>query len=181
MNTKKSTKPAKEKDSLNKETLHGGNSNKKMKVKSSKAVINKTGKKLKDEMNDSGYMNPKQLDYFRSLLLRWKIQIMEEVDNTKNNMQREMVNYPDIVDRANHEEEFNLELRARDRERKLIYKIDDALNRINDGDYGYCDACGAEIGIKRLEARPTATQCIECKKIAEIKEKQSGESSLEQF
>ncbi len=121
------------------------------------------------------YMSAKQLEYFRSILLRWKRQIMEEVDNTKNHMRSDVVNYPDPIDRANHEEEFSLELRTRDRERKLIYKIDDALSRINDGDYGYCDACGAEIGTKRLEARPTATQCIECKKIAEVKERQNGE------
>ena len=124
---------------------------------------------------EEAYMNPKQLEHFKEILIRWRAQIMVEVDNTKKHLQEEGVNYPDPVDRANHEEEFSLELRTRDRERKLIRKIDDTLNRINDGDYGYCDICGAEIGLKRLEARPTATQCIECKKIAEIKEKQSGE------
>jgi DnaK suppressor protein len=125
------------------------------------------------------YMDAKQQEHFRAILLRWKTQIMEKVDNTKSHMQEEVANYPDPIDRANHEEEFNLELRTRDRERKLIHKIDDALGRIKDGDYGYCDACGAEIGVKRLEARPTATQCIECKKIAEVKERQTGEGSID--
>lgn len=146
-------------------------------------VINKQPSKplLKLQTNPvvGEYMNAEQREHFRALLLRWKMQIMEKVDNTKSHMQEEVANYPDPIDRANHEEEFSLELRTRDRERKLIHKIDDALGRINDGDYGYCDACGAEIGVKRLEARPTATQCIECKKIAEVKEKQTGEGVID--
>ena len=92
-------------------------------------------------------------------------------------MQDEAANYPDPVDRASQEEEFNLELRTRDRERKLLKKIEETLARIKDNDYGYCDDCGAEIGIGRLEARPTATQCIECKTIAEIREKQIGDGT----
>ncbi len=125
---------------------------------------------------DKKYMNKEQLEYFRAILLRWKSQLMAEVDRTMHHMQDEVANYPDPVDRASQEEEFNLELRARDRERKLLRKIEATLTRIDDGDYGYCDDCGAEIGLKRLEARPTANQCIECKTIAEIRERQVGEN-----
>ncbi|MBU0744752.1 MAG: RNA polymerase-binding protein DksA [Gammaproteobacteria bacterium] len=124
------------------------------------------------------YMSKKQLDHFRKVLLDWKNELMGEVDRTMQNMQEGVANYPDPVDRASQEEEFNLELRARDRERKLLRKIEETLNRISDNDYGYCDDCGAEIGIRRLEVRPTATQCIECKTISEIREKQIGDGGL---
>lgn len=124
------------------------------------------------------YMSKKQLEHFREVLLHWKSELMFEVGRTVQNMQEVVSNYPDPVDRASQEEEFSLELRARDRERKLLRKIEETLNRINDNDYGYCDDCGAEIGIRRLEVRPTATQCIECKTIAEIKEKQVGDGDL---
>ena len=97
---------------------------------------------------------------------------MEEVDRTVHHMQDEAANYPDISDRASQEEEFNLELRARDRERKLINKINETLEKIENEDYGYCDSCGIEIGVHRLEARPTATKCIDCKTLDEYKEKQ---------
>lgn len=123
------------------------------------------------------YMNKKQLAHFRGILLQWKEELMNDVDRTMHHMQDEASNYPDPVDRASQEEEFSLELRTRDRERKLLKKIDETLMRISEEDYGYCDDCGAEIGIRRLEARPTATQCIECKTIAEIREKQIGESN----
>jgi len=123
------------------------------------------------------YMAKKQLEHFRSVLLQWKEQLMTEVDRTVHHMQDESSNYPDPVDRASQEEEFNLELRARDRERKLLRKIEETLSRINDQDYGYCDDCGAEIGVRRLEARPTANQCIECKTISEIREKQIGDGN----
>ena len=96
---------------------------------------------------------------------------MEEVDRTVSHMKDEAANFPDPADRATQEEEFSLELRARDRERKLIRKIDATIDRIDADDYGFCDACGVEIGIKRLEARPTATLCIDCKTLDEIKEK----------
>ena len=99
---------------------------------------------------------------------------MQEVDRTVHHMQDEAANFPDPADRASQEEEFSLELRARDRERKLIKKIDETLQLIEDEDYGWCDSCGVEIGIRRLEARPTATLCIDCKTLAEIKEKQIG-------
>ena len=122
-------------------------------------------------------MGKKQLEHFRTILFQWKEELMTEVDRTMHHMQDESANYPDPVDRASQEEEFNLELRARDRERKLLRKIEETLSRINDQDYGYCDDCGAEIGIRRLEARPTANQCIECKTISEIKEKQIGDGN----
>ena len=99
---------------------------------------------------------------------------MEEVDRTVNHMQDEAANFPDPADRASQEEEFSLELRTRDRERKLIRKIDKTLTRIEEEDYGFCDSCGVEIGVRRLEARPTATLCIDCKTLSEIKEKQLG-------
>jgi DnaK suppressor protein len=120
------------------------------------------------------YMNPQQIEAFRKQLLDWKRSLMEEVDRTVHHMQDEASNFPDPNDRATQEEEFALELRARDRERKLIKKIDEALLSLDTGDYGYCEICGVEIGIKRLEARPTATLCIDCKNLEEIKERQYG-------
>lgn len=120
------------------------------------------------------YMNPRQIEAFRKQLLDWKRSLMEEVDRTVHHMQDEASNFPDPNDRATQEEEFALELRARDRERKLIKKIDEALLTLDSGDYGYCEICGVEIGIKRLEARPTATLCIDCKNLEEIKERQYG-------
>lgn len=120
------------------------------------------------------YMNAAQREHFRRILLHWKHQLMEEVDRTVHHMQDEAANFPDPNDRATQEEEFSLELRTRDRERKLIKKIDEALQQIENNDYGYCDSCGIEIGIRRLEARPTATLCIDCKTIDEIKERQMG-------
>lgn len=120
------------------------------------------------------YMNGAQLEHFRNLLLAWKKELMEEVDRTVHHMQEDAANYADPSDRATQEEEFSLELRTRDRERKLIKKIDKTIDRIDNQDYGFCDSCGVEIGIRRLEARPTATLCIDCKTLAEIKEKQTG-------
>ena len=118
------------------------------------------------------YMNDEQLEHFRQLLLNWRSDLVNEVTKTVGHMKDEAANFPDPADRATQEEEFSLELRARDRERKLIKKIDGTLERISIDDYGYCDACGIEIGIQRLEARPTATLCIDCKTLAEIKERQ---------
>lgn len=118
------------------------------------------------------YMSDAQKDHFRAMLRKWKADLMEEVDRTMSHMKDEAANFPDPADRASQEEEFSLELRARDRERKLIKKIDSTLELIDGDDYGYCEECGAEIGIKRLEARPTATLCIDCKTLDEIKEKQ---------
>jgi DnaK suppressor protein len=118
------------------------------------------------------YMNPKQRSHFKVILEAWRNQLREEVDRTLSHMQDEAANFPDPVDRAAQEEEFSLELRARDRERKLIKKIEKTLQKIEEDDFGFCDSCGVEIGIRRLEARPTADQCIDCKTLAEIKEKQ---------
>ena len=118
------------------------------------------------------YMSDRQKDHFRHILRQWKAELMEEVDRTVSHMKDEAANFPDPADRATQEEEFSLELRTRDRERKLIKKIDSTLDLIDNDDYGYCEACGVEIGIKRLEARPTATLCIDCKTLDEIKEKQ---------
>jgi len=118
------------------------------------------------------YMNEKQAEHFRGILKNWKGELMQEVDRTVSHMKDEASNFPDPADRATQEEEFSLELRTRDRERKLIKKIDSMIERISQGDYGFCDACGVDIGIKRLEARPTATLCIDCKTLAEIKERQ---------
>ena len=126
------------------------------------------------EKDGEEYMNDDQVDHFTNILLNWKQELMEEVDRTVNHMQDEAANFPDPADRASQEEEFSLELRTRDRERKLIKKINQTLTRIEEEDYGYCDSCGIEIGIRRLEARPTATLCIDCKTLAEIKEKQLG-------
>lgn len=117
------------------------------------------------------YMNPEQEAHFRSILESWRQQLMEEVDRTVHHMQDDAANFPDPNDRATQEEEFTLELRTRDRERKLIKKIEESLEDLTKGDYGYCESCGTEIGIRRLEARPTATLCIDCKTLAEIREK----------
>lgn len=123
---------------------------------------------------DEDYMSAEMNDHFRAILNDWKQQLMQEVDRTKSHLSEDASNFADPSDRATQEEEFSLELRTRDRERKLIKKIDKTLALIDEGDYGFCDTCGIEIGVRRLEARPTATQCIDCKTLAEIKEKQVG-------
>ncbi len=120
------------------------------------------------------YMNDQMREHFRQILLAWRKELMEEVDRTVHHMQDEAANFPDPNDRATQEEEFSLELRTRDRERKLIRKIDEALHDLEAGEYGYCESCGVEIGIRRLEARPTATLCIDCKTLDEIREKHIG-------
>ncbi|WP_305908162.1 RNA polymerase-binding protein DksA [Methylomarinum roseum] len=127
-----------------------------------------------EEKEGEEYMNENQLKHFESLLRSWKAELMEEVDRTVHHMQDDASNFPDPNDRATQESEFSLELRTRDRERKLIKKIDESLKDIESGDYGYCETCGIEIGIRRLEARPTATLCIDCKTLDEIREKQVG-------
>ncbi|GAL21404.1 MULTISPECIES: RNA polymerase-binding protein DksA [Vibrio] len=118
------------------------------------------------------YMSQAQLDHFTKILSAWRNQLREEVDRTVHHMQDEAANFPDPVDRASQEEEFSLELRNRDRERRLIKKIEKTLNKIEEDDFGFCESCGIEIGIRRLEARPTADLCIDCKTLAEIKERQ---------
>lgn len=121
------------------------------------------------------YMNETQLEHFKSILKNWRTKLMEEVDRTVHHMQDENHNIADPADRATQEEEFSLELRTRDRERKLIRKIDSTIAKIESKDYGFCEECGEEIGIKRLEARPTANMCIECKTLDEMREKHRAE------
>ena len=158
----------------------------KTKVTSSNIVKKKTAKKFtstdkllqpnkfkpykptKDEL----YMNSKQLAHFKNILERWKYDLMQEVDHTLMEMKEAGIP-ADLNDRATQEEAFSLELKTRDRERKLLKKIDDAIKQIEKQDYGYCESCGIEIGIRRLEARPTATLCIDCKTLAEIREKRA--------
>ncbi|MFA9486539.1 RNA polymerase-binding protein DksA [Moraxella haemolytica] len=122
---------------------------------------------------DEEYMSDAQLEHFRTMLLAWKEELMSEAERTKDYINEETGTMADINDRATQEEEFALALRTRDRERKLIRKIDKSIAEIDTGDYGYCETCGTEIGLKRLEARPTATQCIDCKTLSEMKEKQN--------
>jgi len=123
---------------------------------------------------DEEYMGKPMRAHFVKILNKWKQDLMQEVDRTVDHMKDEAANFPDPADRASQEEEFALELRARDRERKLIKKIDKTLQLIEDEEYGWCESCGIEIGLRRLEARPTADLCIDCKTLAEIKEKQIG-------
>lgn len=123
---------------------------------------------------DEEYMNDAQIEHFRKILKAWHVQIMEEAERTKSQMQDEVTNFADPADRATQEEEFSLELRNRDRERKLLKRIEQTLIKLDEGDYGYCDTCGIEIGLKRLEARPTAELCVDCKTLAELREKQMG-------
>lgn len=125
-----------------------------------------------EEKQDEEYMSSAQAKHFNAILKNWKEGLMVEVDRTVHHMQGDAANFPDPNDRATQETEFGLELRTRDRERKLIKKIDESLKSIDLGDYGFCESCGVKIGIRRLEARPTAILCIDCKTIDEIREKQ---------
>lgn len=118
------------------------------------------------------YMNPKQLAHFRKILESWKAELSQDIDRTVHTMQDEATLFADPNDRASQESDMALELRNRDRERKLIKKIDETIAKIDADDYGYCESCGIEIGLKRLEARPTATLCIDCKTLDELREKQ---------
>lgn len=126
------------------------------------------------EVKGEEYMGKPMRAHFTKILNKRKQDLMQEVDRTVDHMKDEAANFPDPADRASQEEEFSLELRARDRERKLIKKIDKTLQLIEDEEYGWCESCGVEIGVKRLEARPTADMCVDCKTLAEIKEKQVG-------
>ena len=117
------------------------------------------------------YMNPRQLAYFRSMLEEMKRELSQDIDRTVHTMQDEATIFADPNDRASQESDMSLELRNRDRERKLIKKIEETIARIDAGDYGYCDSCGVEIGLKRLESRPTATLCIDCKTLDELRER----------
>ena len=120
------------------------------------------------------YMSSRQLAHFRTMLETLKSELMNDIERTVHTMQDEATVFADPNDRASQETDIAIELRNRDRERKLIKKIDEGLERLDSHDYGYCEACGVEIGIRRLEARPTATLCIDCKTLDEIREKQRG-------
>lgn len=123
---------------------------------------------------EEDYMNEAKRAHFKTLLNNLKKQLMEEVDRTVAQMKDDVSNFPDPIDRASQEEDFNMELRARDRERKLMHKIDEALGRLEASKYGYCEACEEQIGYKRLEARPIATLCIDCKTVDEVRERRGG-------
>lgn len=118
------------------------------------------------------YMNAKQLGHFRKMLEAWKAELSQDIDSTLHSMQDEQTVFADPNDRATQESDMALELRNRDRERKLIRKISETIAKIDSGDYGYCESCGIEIGLDRLQARPTATMCIDCKTLEEIRERQ---------
>ena len=118
------------------------------------------------------YMNKKQLAHFRNILETLKVELSQDIDRTVHTMQDEATVFADPNDRASQESDMALELRNRDRERKLIKKIEETIAKIESQDYGYCESCGVEIGLKRLEARPTATLCIDCKTLDELREKQ---------
>ena len=137
-----------------------------MPVQSTKPVTPYKAKK------GEAYMNPKQLDYFKNTLNSIKLELGADIDRTVHSMQDDATVFADPNDRASQESEMTLELRNRDRESKLIKKINEMLAKISSGDYGYCDKCGVEIGLSRLEARPTATLCIDCKTLDEIRERQ---------
>ena len=120
------------------------------------------------------YMNSEQEAHFRKILENWRLSLIKEVTRTVGHMKDDAANFPDPNDRASQETEFSIELRTRDRERKLLKKITETLDLIDAHEYGYCESCGADIGIRRLEARPTANLCIECKTLQEIREKNYG-------
>ncbi|MFK0096285.1 RNA polymerase-binding protein DksA [Pseudomonas sp. NPDC090592] len=128
------------------------------------------------ETKGEEYMGEPMKKHFIKLLNAWKSELMQSVDRTVDHMKDEAANFPDPADRASQEEEFALELRNRDRERKLIKKIDKTLQNIQDEEYGWCESCGIEIGLRRLEARPTADLCFDCKELAEKKEKTVGKA-----
>ncbi len=126
------------------------------------------------EKKGEEYMSKAQLQHFQEILISWKQELADEARRTMVHLKEEANNHADPNDRASQEEEFSLELRARDRERKLTKKVNETLERIEHQDYGYCDSCGIEIGLRRLEARPTAALCIDCKTLDEIKERSYG-------
>lgn len=160
--------PGKVKQPTNKKTNATAKAGKQ--PKASIEVLDDDIQPYKPKSNEA-YMSEGMRGHFREILLKWKKQLMEEVDRTVHHLKEDAINYADPNDRATQEEEFSLELRTRDRERKLIEKIDLALHQLDEDDYGYCESCGIEIGLRRLEARPTATLCIDCKTLAEIREK----------
>ena len=145
---------------------------KKVNIKSSDDLLTSFGIDRYKPKSREKYMSKKQLNHFKNILLIWKSQLEQEAGKTVNHMQNESINYADPNDRASQESDFGLELRTRDRERKLLKKIQQSLNRIENGRYGYCEETGEKIGLKRLEARPVATLCLEAQERREITEKQ---------
>ena len=185
--TKKVAKKAAAKKTANKvATKAAAKSNKPTTRSTNKVTKKKVTKKTSASSNDElihgiapykekareKYMNDKQLDHFRAILTAWKESLLDEVSKTIHLMQDENINHPDPNDRASQETDMSLELRNRDRERKLLKKIDSTMLRVDNDDYGWCNRCGIEIGIRRLEARPTADLCVDCKTLNEIKERQ---------
>lgn len=166
---KRSTKkPAPPKATAKKKPARKARASRRMDILSSPSAAAGSYKPRRGE----SYMNSGQLEHFRLLLTTWKQELMEEVDRTMLHMKDEAANFPDPNDRATQESEFGLELRTRDRERKLLRKIGSALQRIDDGSYGYCEETGEEIGLRRLEARPVATLCVEAQERRELAERQ---------
>ena len=150
-------------------------------VAAKKATVKKTAVKKRTSPISSykgrkgeKYMSAAMKKHFNAVLIDWREHLKEEMQKTFDHLKNKGESYADPIDRASQEEEFAFELRTRDRERKLINKIAASIEQIKQDDYGYCYACGIEIGVKRLEARPTATHCIDCKTLDEIKEKQLG-------
>jgi len=144
---------------------------KKVVAKSQGSSTNKTFKKYDAKANES-YMSKNQMKHFKDILAEWKNELSHDIDKTVSHMQDELTSYADPNDRASQESDMALELRNRDRERKLIKKIEQTIRNIDNDEYGYCEQCGEEIGLNRLQARPTATLCIDCKTLDEIREKQ---------
>jgi len=136
------------------------------------SILANSGLERYQEKPNEEYMNINQLAHFKRILTEWRYQLRDEINHAVIYLQDGATNFPDPVDRAVQEEEFSFELRNRDRERKLLKKIEKTLNKIEDNDFGFCDICYEAIGIRRLEARPTADLCIDCKTLAEIREKQ---------
>ena len=145
---------------------------KKVALKKVVATTNKSKIAPYKSKKNEKYMSAAMKRHFTAVLLNWKEHLLDEMQKTFDHLKTKGETYADPIDRASQEEEFAFELRTRDRERKLINKISISLEKIKEDDYGWCDACGVEIGIKRLEARPTATHCIDCKTLDEIREKQ---------
>ena len=169
---KKTTKKTAAKKTLQKKVVQkNSTSAKKVTEKYEEAQFLASIKPYKLKKNEK-YMNAVQKKHFQEILASWKEQLQIEQDRTADKIQKNVSHFPDESDRATHEEEFTLELRTRERERKLLSKISESIEDLKSDDYGYCASCGIEIGIRRLEARPTATRCIDCKTIEEIHERQ---------
>lgn len=177
LSKKKTAKKASKKKVTKKKTKSAKKSS--AKKSSNKKASKNTKRMIAPYVEKKGeeYMSQEQLEHFREILLNWKRQLIEEADKTVHHMQEEAASFADPSDRATQEEEFGLELRTRDRERKLLRKINSALSRIDDGSYGYCEDTGEEIGVRRLEARPVATLCLEAQQRREMAKRQYRDSA----